>query len=81
MPSLLESGMLQLSSQEAETYRPAADHLHESCRILVDLATPLTVEQWLLLCLASAALSGDLEPLCDVIAKVEAELALRKLPS
>jgi hypothetical protein len=78
MPDLLESGKLQLSREEASTYHVAADRLHERCEIALDLTLPITVEDWMFLEIAHGALAGDLDPLDCVVAKVEAELELRK---
>ena len=79
MPDLLESGKLQLSREEASAYRAAADRLHETCEMALDLTQPITVEDWILLAVAHAALAGDLGPLDGVVAKVEAEIVARTL--
>ena len=79
MPDLLESGELQLSREEASAYRAAADRVHETCAMALDLARPITVEEWLVLVVAHAALGGELGLLDRVIAKVEAEIASRAL--
>ncbi len=77
MPYLLESGKLQLSREEASAYRAAADRLHETCEMALDMRQPITVEDWILLEIAHAALAGDLGLLDCVVAKVEAEIESR----
>jgi len=77
MPDLLESGKLQLSPEEASAYRAAADRLHETCEMALDLTQPITVEDWIFLEIAHAALAGDFDHLDSVVAKVEAEIKLR----
>lgn len=79
MPHLLESGKLQLSREEASAYRAAADRLHEICEMALDLRQPITVEDWIFLEIAHAALAGDLDLLDCVVAKVEAEIESRTL--
>jgi hypothetical protein len=79
MADLLESGLLQLSREEASAYRGAADRVHETCAMALDLAQPITLEDWLVLVVAHAALGGELGLLDGVIAKVEAEIASRAL--
>jgi hypothetical protein len=79
MPSVLESGKLQLSTREASTYCVAARRLHEACATALDLTQPITVESWILLQTAHAALCGDLGLLDRIVAKVEAEIASRTL--
>jgi hypothetical protein len=78
MPDVRESGNRQLSREEASAYRAAADRLHETCAMVLDLTQPITVEDWILLEIAHGALAGDLDLLDCVVAKVEAELELRK---
>ena len=78
MASILESGKLRLSQEEVISYRAAADRLHESCQMAVDLKTPITIEEWLLLRLADAALRGDLRDLDDTIARVHGEIQHRR---
>ena len=56
----MESRKLQLSGEEASTYRAAADRLHETCGMALDLTQPITVEDWIFLETAHAALTGDL---------------------
>jgi hypothetical protein len=46
VPSILESGRLQLSTDEVSTYRAAADRLHEACETALDLTQPITIEDW-----------------------------------
>lgn len=77
MPSVLESGKLQLSAREASTHRVAARRLHEACATAVDLTQPITVESWILLQAARAAFRGDLGLLDKIVAKVEAEMKSR----
>jgi len=77
MPDLLESGRLQLSREEASSYRAAGDRLHETCGMVLDLTQPITVEDWIFLEIAHAALAGDLGLLDCVVAKVEAEIESR----
>jgi hypothetical protein len=79
MPDLLESGKLQLSREEAWAYRSAADCLHETCEMALDLTQPVTVEDWIFLEVADAALAGDFDHLDSVVAKVEAEIESRTL--
>lgn len=79
MHHLLESGRLRLSPQEASSYRAAADRLHVTCDIALDLTQPITVEDWVFLEIAHAALAGDLGLLDCVVAKVEAEIESRTL--
>jgi hypothetical protein len=79
MPDLLESGKLRLSPEEASRYCAAADRLHETCEMALDLTRPITVEDWIFLELAHAALAGDLRWVDCAIAKVEAEIESRKL--
>lgn len=78
MPNFLESGKLQLSREEASAYRAAATRLHETCEMALDLTQPITVEEWILLEVAHAALAGDIGLLDCVVAKVEAEIESRK---
>ena len=77
MPDLLESGKLQLSREEASAYCAAADRLHETCEMAPDLTQPITVEHWIFLEIAHAALAGDLGLLDCVVAKVEAAIESR----
>ncbi len=79
MPALLESGKLQLSREEASAYRTAADRLHETCEMVLDLTQPIPVEDWIFLEIAHAALAGDFDHLDSVVAKVEAEIESRTL--
>lgn len=81
MPDLLESGKLQLSREEASTYRAAAHRVHETCEMALDLTQPITVEDWIFLEISHAALAGDLGLLDCVVAKVEAEIESRTLRS
>jgi hypothetical protein len=61
----LEYGKLQLSCEEAATYRAAAERLHETCEMALDLAQPISVEEWIVLEVAHAALAGELGLLDD----------------
>jgi hypothetical protein len=79
VPSILESSKLHLSSEEVSTYRAAAERLCEACEIALDLTQPITVDQWMFLEVACAAIDGHFEPLDRVIAKVQAEVELRKV--
>jgi len=78
MASILESGTVQLSPEEAIRYRAAADRLRESCETTLDLKVPITIEEWLFLRLADAALRGDFRDLDSTIARVQRELLRRK---
>jgi hypothetical protein len=78
MPSVLESGKLGLSPDEVNRYRAAVDRLRQSCDMVIKLERPITVEEWMFLAVADAALRGDLKPLGGVIAIVEAEIESRK---
>jgi hypothetical protein len=71
MPHLLESGKLQLSPGEADSYRTAAQRLHETCEMAVDLALPISTTDLILLSVAKAGLEGDTSMIDLVIAKVE----------
>jgi hypothetical protein len=77
MASILESGKLQLSPEEAVAYGRAADRLHESCQMTIDLKMPITIEEWIFLRLADAAIGGDVNDLDSVIAKVQNEIQSR----
>ena len=79
VPHLLESGKLQLSSEEASAYRAAADRLHETCETALDVTQPITVEDWIFLEIAYAALAGDFGLMDRVVAKIEAEIESRTL--
>ena len=78
MPHVLESGRLELSLGEAAGYHAAAERLHKTCETALDLAQPITAEEWIFLELAQAALEGNLELLERVITKVEAEIHSRE---
>jgi len=41
MLDLLESGKLRISPEAASAYRAAADRLHETCEIALDLTQPI----------------------------------------
>jgi len=81
MPCLLESGKLQLTPDEVIAYRPAADRLHEACEISVDLAKPISLDDWILLRVGQAALAGETRLLDDVIEVVERAVRSRRQPS
>jgi hypothetical protein len=74
----LESGKLRLTCEDAGAYRAAADHLHETCETVLDLTQPITIDELILLRITHAAIEGDLKPLDRVIAKIEAEIRVRK---
>jgi hypothetical protein len=78
MASIFESGKLRLSPEEVGSYRAAADRLHESCQMTLDLRTPITIEEWLFLRLADAALRGDFSIMDAIIAQVQNEIRHRK---
>jgi predicted sugar kinase len=77
MATILESGKLQLSPEEVISYRRAADHLHDSCQMPLDLSSPITLEEWLLLSLTDAALEGDLSNLDRMLERIQDEIRLR----
>jgi hypothetical protein len=78
MPSVVESGRLQLSREEAGCYRAAAERLHDACEMVLDLAQPITTEEWIALEVTNAAIRGDLNVLQAVIASVEIEVESRR---
>ena len=80
VPSILESGKLQLSNEEVSIYRAASDRLHKACEMVLDLTQPITIEDWLCLEVSGAALSGDLGPLDGAIAIAEARIQSMKQP-
>jgi hypothetical protein len=73
----LQSGKLRLTPDEAIAYRTAAERLHDACDTGLDLAQPVSVEDWILLQLAQAALAGSVEALDQVIAAVESAIRSR----
>jgi len=77
MATILESGKLQLSPEEVTSYRGAADHLHDSCQMPLDLSSPITLEEWLLLRLTAAALGGNLSDLDRILEHIQDEIRLR----
>ena len=79
MPSVLECGKLRLSTEEAATYCAAAERLHEACEMVVDSTQPITIEDWILLDSAHAALADDLGVMDAVVASIEAEIGSRRL--
>ena len=78
MPYRLESGKLRLWREEASSYRAAAERLHETREMGLDLTRPTSVDEWIVLAVAHAAIGGDLQVLNRVIAKVKAEVDSRK---
>jgi hypothetical protein len=78
MAFILESGKVQLSPEEVINFRAAANHLHESCQMTLDLKMPIAIEDWLLLRLADAALHGDFRNLDRIISRVQDEIRHRK---
>jgi len=77
MATILESGKVQLSPEEVISYRGAADHLHDSCQMPLDLSSPVTLEEWLLLHLTEAALRGGLSNLDRMLDHIQDEIRLR----
>jgi hypothetical protein len=77
MASTLECGKLQLTPEEVETYRAAAQWLHERWEIALDLTQPIDDMDWYRLGWAKAALAGDFKPIADAAAAIEAELKSR----
>jgi len=75
---VLESGKLQLTAEEAVTYRPAAERLHEACDITLDLGQPIASDDWILILAAHAALQGDVAVVDDVIATLRTAIQGRK---
>jgi len=80
MADLLESGKLRLSREEVSRYRSAADRLHETCAMALDLTQPITVTDLILLSVAKAGLDGDISALDLVIAKVEDAIKQKTRP-
>ena len=78
MARVLESGKLQLTAEEAVTYRAAAERLHRACEITLDLGNPITSDDWILVLTAHAALQGDVALLDDVIATLQTAIQARK---
>ena len=78
MARALESGKLQLTAEEAVTYRAAADRLHEACEITLDLGHPIASDDWILILAAHAALQGDVAVVDDVIATLRTAIQGRK---
>ena len=77
MATILESGRLQLSPEEVMSYREAADQLHDSCQLPLDLSSPITLEEWLLLCLTDAPLGEDLGNLDRMLERIQDEIRVR----
>ena len=75
---VLESGKLQLTAEEAVTYRAAAERLHEACEITLDLGQPIASDDWILILAAHAALQGDVAVVDDVIATLRTAIQGRK---
>ncbi len=78
MARVLESGKLQLTAEEALTYRAAAQRLHEACEITLDLDQPIVSDDWILILAAHAALQGDVAVLDEVIATLQTAVQGRK---
>jgi hypothetical protein len=78
MARVLESGNLQLTAEEAVTYRAAAERVHEACEITLDLGQPIVSDDWILILAAHAALQGDIAVLDDVIATLQRAIQGRK---
>ena len=77
MPTTLESGKLQLLPEEVQTYRAAAEWVHEEWGRAIDLTQPITNSDWYDLYLAKAFMAGDTKRLYDALAAIEAELKSR----
>ena len=71
MARVLESGKLQLTAEEAATYRAATERLLEACEITLDLGNPIASDDWILVLAAHAALQGNVAVLDDVIARLQ----------
>ena len=80
MPHLLESGQVQLTADEALTYRAAATRLHEACETTLDLGHPISPDDWILILAADAALEGRVGVLDELIATLQAAIERRKQP-
>ena len=78
MPDVLESGKLRLTPNEAATYRAAAERLREACEMGLDLTQPISIDDWILIRIAHAALAHDLRPLDEAMAMVEGALRARQ---
>jgi hypothetical protein len=74
----LESGKLRLSPEELIGYRTAVDRLHESCQMTIDLQSPITTDEWVLLRLADCALKGEFSTPERIIARVQSEIEGRR---
>jgi hypothetical protein len=79
MPHVLESGQVQLTADEALTYRAAATRLHEACDTTLDLGHPISPDDWILILAADAALE-DVGVLDELIATLQAAIERRKQP-
>jgi hypothetical protein len=80
MPSPLESGKIVLTAEEQVVYCPAAAHLRITADMVVDVAAPLTVAEWMFLQVARAVVEGDTELVEFVVAKIDAVQNARKRP-
>jgi hypothetical protein len=81
MPDLLESGKVRLSPEEIRDYHSAAVRLHDTSEMALDLKQPISLESWIMLEIARAALEGDIGLLDTVITTIRAEIASRKARS
>ena len=81
MPHFLESSKLELTPDEAAIYRAAADRLREATDTALDLTQPVSVEDWILIRVADAALAGNARVLDQVIEVVELAAKSRRLRS
>jgi hypothetical protein len=78
MARILESGKLQLTAEEAVSYRAAAERLREACEITLDLGQPIASDDWILVLAAHSALQGDVAVLDEVIAALQTAIQCRK---
>ena len=80
MPIELESGNLQLTSEEVVLYRPAAALVAKALKESISLHKPITRLQFAMLILAHSVVTGDDEMLNNIAAVAESEIAKRKRP-
>ena len=80
MPIELESGNLQLTSEEVVLYRSAAARVASALKERISLHKPITRLQFTILFLAHGVATGDEEMLNNIIAVAESEIAKRKRP-
>lgn len=59
---------------------PAAHRLHDACEMCLDPTQPITVDDWIFLEIAHAALAGNLGLLDCVLVNVAAEIQSRRQP-